>query len=177
MTAVVSDSGPCIHLAIIAQFALLPRYFPAILTVREVYDEVVTQGRGLPGSQELAAACDSGFVQLVGIADPQWVAQLGQCAPPGVSDIDIAVLALAIEQQLPLLSDDAPLRVFAETQGIIVSGTIGLLIQARLDHAILLLKPLLDQLITPGFHLNPQGPVSNRVIILWVCAILGEGNR
>jgi len=159
MTTVVSDSGPFIHLAMIAQFALLPRSFHAILTVREVYDEVVTQGRGLPGSQELVAACDTGFVQLVGVADPQRMAQLGQCAPPGISAIDLAVLALAIEQQLPLLSDDAPLRVFARSQGSIVSGTIGLLIQARLDHAIPFLKPLLDQLITAGFHLNPQGPV------------------
>lgn len=155
MTAVVSDSGPFIQLTMIAQFALLPRYFRAILAVREVYDEVVTQGRGLPGSQALAAACDSGFVQLVGVSDPQRVAQLGRYAPPGVSDIDLAVLAVAIEHRLPLLSDNTPLRVFAMTQGVMVSGTIGLLIQARLDHANPLLKPLLDQLITAGFHLNP----------------------
>jgi hypothetical protein len=36
-----------------------------------------------------------------------------------VSDIDITVLALAIDQQLPLLSDDEPLRAFAR-------GDIGL---------------------------------------------------
>ena len=159
MTTVASDSGPFIHLATISQFALLSQYFQSVLTIREVYDEVVIQGQGLPGSQELAAACDTGFVQLVQIADPHVVAQLHQCAPPEVSDIDIAVLALATEQQLPLLADDEPLRVFAKTRGQIVSGTIGILIQARLDHVIPLLKPLLDQLITAGFHLNPQGPV------------------
>jgi predicted nucleic acid-binding protein len=39
-----------------------------------------------------------------------------------------------------------------------VSGSIGVLIQARLEGAIPVLKPLLDQLIAVGFHLNPQGP-------------------
>jgi predicted nucleic acid-binding protein len=40
-----------------------------------------------------------------------------------------------------------------------VSGSIGLLIQARRDGIIPALKPLLDQLIAAGFHLNPQGQV------------------
>ena len=51
MTTVASDSGPFIHLAIIKQFALLQRYFLSVVTIREVYDEVVTHGRELPGSR------------------------------------------------------------------------------------------------------------------------------
>ena len=159
MTTVVSDSGPFIHLATISQFALLPRYFQSVVTIQEVYDEVVTQGRELPGSQELAAACETGFVRLIEIDHPQLVAELRQSAPPKLSDIDVTVLALAIEQQLPLLSDDEPLRTFAKMRVRIVSGTIGILIQARLDGVIPALKPILDQLIAAGFHLNPQGPV------------------
>jgi predicted nucleic acid-binding protein len=53
MTIVVSDSGPFIHLALINQFALFQRYFRFVMTIQEVYEEVVTQGQGLPGSQEL----------------------------------------------------------------------------------------------------------------------------
>jgi uncharacterized protein len=159
MTIVVSDSGPFIHLATVNQFALLQRYFQSVVTIHEVYDEVVTQGRGLPGSQELAAAREAGFVRLIDIERLQLVTELRQSAPAEVSDIDIKVLVLAIEQRLTLLSDDEPLRTLAKTQGKPVSGSIGLLIQARRDGIIPALKPVLDQLIAAGFHLNPQGPV------------------
>jgi uncharacterized protein len=155
MTTVASDSGPFIHLATINQFSLLHQYFESIVTIREVYDEVVTQGRNLPGSQELAAACEAGFVRLIEIEHHSVVTQLRQSAPPAVTDVDITVLALAIEQQLPLLSDDEPLRAFAKTRVPTVSGSIGVLIRARLDGVIPALKPLLDQLIAAGFHLNP----------------------
>jgi len=40
-----------------------------------------------------------------------------------------------------------------------VIGSIGILIRARLDDVIPALQPLLDQLITAGFHLDPQGHV------------------
>jgi|SRR5215813_10741603 len=159
MTTVASDSGPLINLATVNQFDLFKRYFQSVVTIQEVYDEVVTQGRDLPGSQELAAAREAGFVRLIEIERPQLLTELHQSAPAEVFDIDIKVLVLAIEQQLTLLSDDAPLRTLAKAQGNIVSGSIGLLIQARRDGIIPALKPLLDQLIAAGFHLNPQGLV------------------
>jgi hypothetical protein len=159
MTTVTSDSGPFIHLATLHHFALLQRYVQSVVTIREVYDEVVTQGSALPGSQELAAACETGFVRLLELEHLHLMAELRQSAPPGLSDVDVKVLALAIEQRVPLLSDDEPLRTFAKTHGHTVSRSIGILIQARRDAVIPTLKPLLDQLIAAGFHLNPQGPV------------------
>jgi hypothetical protein len=41
----VSDSGPFIHLALLQGLDLLPRYFHPLLTLPQVYEEVVTQGR------------------------------------------------------------------------------------------------------------------------------------
>jgi predicted nucleic acid-binding protein len=38
-------------------------------------------------------------------------------------------------------------------------GSIGILIQARMNGVIAELKPLLDQLIAAGFYLDPHGPV------------------
>ncbi len=55
--------------------------------------------------------------------------------------------------------DDAALRMLAHTQGVAVVGSIGILIKARLEGVIPALKPLLDQLIAGGFHLDPQGQV------------------
>jgi predicted nucleic acid-binding protein len=43
-------------------------------------------------------------------------------------------------------------------------GSIGILIRARLEGVIEALKPLLDQLIAAGFHLDPQGHVYREAV-------------
>ena len=48
---VVADSGPLIHLAVARQFFLLKRFFDKTLIIPQVYDEVVTQGKGKPGDR------------------------------------------------------------------------------------------------------------------------------
>ena len=63
MMPVVSDSGPCIHLALLQHTDLLPRYFQPLLTLPQVYDEVATQGRGRPGASALATAWARGDVR------------------------------------------------------------------------------------------------------------------
>jgi predicted nucleic acid-binding protein len=71
----------------------------------------------------------------------------------------VKVVALAIEQEAAVLSDDNSLRMLAMALGVSTLGSIGILIQARLDGVIDELKPLLDQLIAAGFYLDPHGPV------------------
>jgi predicted nucleic acid-binding protein len=78
---------------------------------------------------------------------------------PPVSTVDVMVVALAIEQHATLLTDDNAVRMLATAHGVLVIGSIGILIRARLDGVIAALKPLLDQLIAAGFHLDPHGHV------------------
>jgi len=44
-------------------------------------------------------------------------------------------------------------------QNVPVIGSMGIFIRTRLDGIVPALKPLLDQLIAAGFHLDPQGHV------------------
>jgi predicted nucleic acid-binding protein len=161
MMIAVADSGPFLHLAVVNQTALLPRYFHPLFIPPQVYDEVVTQGRGRAGSSELAAACTDGSVRIVELADQHLIDQVRH-VPSGVSDVsdvDVRVIALAIEQHALVLSDDGSLRLLAMAHGVPVIGSVGICVWARLDGVIPALKPLLDQLIASGFHLDPHGRV------------------
>jgi uncharacterized protein len=161
MRLAVSDSGPFIHLSIVNQIDLLPRYFEPLITLRQVYDEVVMQGNNRPGARELVAAYDQGAVRLAEIKDHTIIDQLRQMPAevPATSDVDILVLALALAQNAILLTDDNAVRTLALAHGVPVIGSIGVLIRARLDGIIPTLKPLLDQLVKSGFYLDPQGQV------------------
>jgi predicted nucleic acid-binding protein len=49
--------------------------------------------------------------------------------------------------------------MLAMAQNVPMIGSIRMLIRARLDGMIAALKPLHDQLIAAGFHVDPQGHV------------------
>ena len=114
---------------------------------------------GKPGALELAEMYEAGAVQILDIVEQQLGDRLRHASPPTLSSTDVMVVALAIEQQAAVVSDDSGVRELAMRESVPVIGSIGILVQARREGAISVLKPLLDQLIAAGFHVNPQGQV------------------
>lgn len=156
MTA-VADSGPLIHLAVIGQFALIRRYFHNLFIVPHVYDEVVIQGKARAGEGELLQAIEEGWITLVPVAEQALVLRL---TAPNISETDAAVVACALEKGITrVLADDPDVRRLAEREGLQAIGTVGILVHARLQGVIRQLKPLLDELIASGFHLDPHARV------------------
>jgi predicted nucleic acid-binding protein len=94
---------------------------------------------------------------------PPWIEQRPLIHPPsaallaprlGAGEREAISLALQIGNCIVLL-DDLAARRTAQTLGLAVIGTVGLLLQARQRQLIEHLKPELDQLILYGFRISP----------------------
>jgi predicted nucleic acid-binding protein len=160
----ISDSGPLIHLAVVGHFDLLRLYFSELLVLPGVYQEVAEAGRGSPGSHETKEGVKAGWIKITELQD------LSRTAPflqQGMTWTDSCVVALALENRTDvLLSDDLTVRTRALSEGLRVVGTIGILIDGKLDGHLPNLREVLDHLIRSGFYLNPNGPVYKEALRL-----------
>ena len=109
--------------------------------------------------EELAAGRRLG-IELPDVTALDWITirrPASAAALPLVSDlgpVETEVLMLALE--LPgaiVILDDGMARRVAETVGIPLPGTLGILRDAKTAGLISAVKPLLDQLQDRGFHL------------------------
>jgi predicted nucleic acid-binding protein len=66
---VVSNASPLIILAKISYFHLPQRLFNEITISEDVWDEVVINGAGLPGSAETQGASQSGWIHIARLAN------------------------------------------------------------------------------------------------------------
>jgi predicted nucleic acid-binding protein len=113
-------------------------------------------------AEELAIGRKRG-IALPDPANLEWVEVQGPASHPVlplVTDLGAGkteVLALALEHTGALvIIDDAPARRVAEALGIKLTGTLGLLIDAKRAGLIFAVAPVLDQLQTLRFRVAPH---------------------
>jgi uncharacterized protein len=147
--SVVADSSPLIHLSAISALGLVRNVFEDVLIPPSVFQEVVIQGKGRPGTAEVQRA----------IGD--WMrVQSSHSLLPVLEELDLDIgeceaISLASEVRPDhLLMDDRGPVLFARSLGLSVVTTPLLLIAAKQGGVIERVKDHLDALLTTGFWLS-----------------------
>lgn len=133
----VIDSTCLIGLERIGKLDVLPELFEPILIPDEVFNEF-----------------GSSFSWL-NIETPTNLALIN-ALKLSVDDGEAEAIALALEKNCKILSDDKQARSVAKKLGLQVIGTIGMLIQAKQSGLIDLLKPALEDLENNGFRMSEK---------------------
>lgn len=152
---IVSDSSPLIALARIRSLGILPALFSQVAIPDAVWREVVVQGRGKPGAAEVAAAA--------------WIVR--QSLKGRLPDLDAELeagereaIALAVEIGSELvLVDEGPAREQAKRQGLVVGGTLEVLLEAQRKGVIPDAEPAIRALQEAGFYMSPAVEEAARV--------------
>ncbi|MFN3980957.1 MAG: DUF3368 domain-containing protein [Caldilinea sp.] len=125
---VVSNAGPLIYLSLLSRFFLLENLFSTVFIPDAVYQEVVLDGRGQPGADEVRAAIASGWLVRSTVTEQIAVDALLEELHAGEAEAIVLSRELAIKR---ILLDDRAARSKAQLMGLTVTGTIGILLLAH----------------------------------------------
>lgn len=144
---VIADTSPLIALDRIGQLSLLPELFGGIVRPQSVLDELRAGHTKYEFSEDLESA-----EWIVTEPDPE-DAILRQELGAG----ETAVIALALHTSADLvILDDLRARLVAESLGLKITGTLGVLLAAHRKGALRDLRQTVGQLIESGFRLSPE---------------------
>ena len=136
----VSDSSILINLSTIGQLELLNKQFEELFIPKAVWEEVVTEGKGRVGSQEVVNAQ---WLKVREVSDVTFVRLLRNMLDKG--EAEVIALAYELEDVIVLL-DEKEARQVANRMGLRMLGTIGLLIKAKMQGQIQSLHEKMEML-------------------------------
>jgi predicted nucleic acid-binding protein len=146
---VVADAGPIIHLSLVGRLDLLPTLYGRVLVPSLVYAEVVREGEGLPGSEELRTA------DWIDVVEHDPAISLFRRLQRHLHNGEAAALAVAVSRGATLvLTDDRDARLAARGLSLAIRGTLGILAEAKRRDLVPALAPLLFELKTCGVWLS-----------------------
>lgn len=148
MKLIVSDASPLIVIAKSGLIPVLTDLVEDVIVPKTVYSEC-TIDPALPGAQAVHAAVTAGKIQVRPDADDTG-AELS-----GLDAGERAAILLALEFKCPVLMDERLGRQAAQSQGLTVIGSAGLLLAAKQRGLIPAVAPILDQWRRAGYFLSP----------------------
>lgn len=138
--SIVSNASPVINLARIGKLYLLRELYGELIIPEPVWHEVVVQGAGQPGADEVKAAT---WIKTRAATNRQLVQALQQELDAGEAEAIALVLEIGAEL---LLMDEHLGREVARHLGLRYTGLVGVLIEAKRKGFIRAVKPHLDAL-------------------------------
>ena len=139
------------NLAIIGQLHLIQELFGEITIPKEVWAELIIEGKGKPGTNKIEKAK---WIKVVKVKNDSLVKTLTKDLDVGES----AAIALAIERKANLLLlDETDARNLAEFYNLTKTGVLGILMRAKKRNLIKQIKPMLEKLrIQAHFWIKPD---------------------
>ncbi len=145
---IVADTGPLIALARLEQLPLLTTLFTEVHIPRTVLAEATVKRGSADGEAIHAFAMQS--AQLGETIDTPLVRHLLRLLDDG----ETQALVLAKQLGCAVLMDEKRGRQVARRQGVPVVGVLVVLLQAKLDHHIDELSPMISHLQDSGYRLS-----------------------
>jgi predicted nucleic acid-binding protein len=135
--AVISDTSCLILLDKIGEIELLKRLFGEVITTSEVASEF---GQPLPEWIIIQAPKDKNYQIII---------------EASVDKGEASAIALAVElENCLLIIDDLKGRNFAQYLGITITGTFGVILDAKLSGYISSVKPILQKIRSTNFRIS-----------------------
>jgi predicted nucleic acid-binding protein len=148
---VVADTGPLISLAVIEKLDLLDALFEQIVIPEAVWQELERNIEKLSIPQ--LRRFQNNIMPITHYKE------LNSDLDPGEEEAIILFEEMHADQ---LLLEDKEARRFAENRGIICTGTLGILVEAKYVNLILKLRPLFSNLLLKGRYFSI--PLLNQIL-------------
>lgn len=149
MLDVICDTSPIQYLYQLEQLHIIPKLANQVFIPSAVVEEIKighSLGVNLPKLEEL---------EWVTVRRPISELALPLVSNLGPGETEVLMLALEMREAVAVL-DDALAREMAETLDLRLTGTLGLLLDAKKAGLVPALRPLLDKLQSLRFRLAPR---------------------
>jgi predicted nucleic acid-binding protein len=147
---IISNTSPISNLAAIGQLTLLQQLYGKVIIPQAVYQEILACGSTDPGTLALQTL---DWIEVIPVTNVVLIQTLQTILDPGEAE----AIALAVELNADrLIIDERKGRNEAIKSSLQVTGLLGIILAARQQGFIPLVKPILDDLIANGFWIREQ---------------------
>lgn len=149
---IVADTTPIISLIKIGMLELYKSMYGEVIIPEAVFNELVSNSSM---SNEADIIRKSKFLKINKIENEFAVKLLQKQLNLGAGESEAIVLADTLKADL-LVIDERKARGIAKSMGINITGTLGILVDAKRKNRIEKLKPLLDGLINSNIRISEK---------------------
>lgn len=149
---VISDTTPLISLMKIESLDILEKMYKEIIIPKAVYDELIIN---MDYQSEIDIIQKCTFLQTKIVKENLSVSLLQKQLKLDIGESEAIFLANSIDADL-IIIDERKARRIAKDIGLNVTGTLGILVEAKQRGLVKELKPLLDKLIKNEIRISKK---------------------